>query len=139
MISKPSRLALRESSEQFVFVEDITQQWSGTFGLIYQTGPGLVGSSAEYIVERPCCNGSNYFPLANYVFEFMGYNYAFDGKGTLFYPGNASATTAIITMLADDGATDISTPLIYGTAGNAGRYSIMLEDENCAYSGGCTP
>jgi hypothetical protein len=69
----------------------------------------------------------------------MGYNYAFDGKGTLFYPGNTSASTAIITMLADDGVTDISTPLIYGSTGNAGRYSIMLEDENCAYSGGCTP
>ena len=126
-------------NEQTVFVEDITQQWSGSFGLTYQSGPGLVGSSAEYIVERPCCNGGNEFPLANYVFEFMGYNYAFDGKGTLFYPGNTSANTAIITMLADDGVTDISTPFLYGTAGNAGRYSIMLEDEGCAYSGGCTP
>jgi hypothetical protein len=127
------------TSEQFVFVEDITQQWSGTFGLTYVTGPGVVGSSAEYIVERPCCNGSNFFPLGNYIFEFMGYNYAYNGKGTLFYPGNTGLNTAIITMLADDGVTDISIPFLYGTAGGAGRYSIMLEDENCAYSGGCTP
>lgn len=127
------------TSEQFVFVEDITQQWSGTFGLTYITGPGVVGNSAEYIVERPCCNGSNLFPLGNYIFEFMGYNYAFDGNGTLFYPGNTNSSTAIITMLADDGVTDISLPLIYGSSGNAGRYSIMLEDENCAYTGGCTP
>ncbi len=127
------------TSEQFVFVEDITQQWSGTFGLTYITGPGVVGSSAEYIVERPCCNGSDLFPLGNYIFEFMGYNYAYDAAGTLFYPGNTSSSTAIITMLADDGVTDISFPFLYGSSGNAGRYSIMMEDENCAYSGGCTP
>jgi hypothetical protein len=127
------------TSEQFVFVEDITQQWSGTFGMNYVTGPGVVGSSAEYIVERPCCNGSNLYPLGNYIFEFLGYNYAYDGAGTLFYPGNTSVNTAIITMLADDGSTDISFPFLYGTAGNAGRYSIMMEDENCAYVGGCTP
>jgi len=126
------------TSTQSVFVEDITQQWSGTFSLPYVTGPGLVGSSAEYIVERPCCNGSNLFPLGNYVFEFMGYNYAFDVAGTLFYPGSTSLHTAVITMLGDDGSS-ISTPLIYGTSGNAGRYSIMLEDEGCAYSGGCVP
>jgi hypothetical protein len=126
------------TAEQFVFVEDITTQWGGTFGLTYISGPGVVGSSAEYIVERPCCVGSNFFPLGNYIFEFMGYNFAYDVAGTLFYPGNTSAKTAIITMTADDGS-DISTPFLYGTAGNAGRYSIMLEDEGCAYSGGCTP
>ena len=126
------------TAEQFVFVEDLTTQWYGTFGLNYITGPGVVGSSAEYIVERPCCSGSNFYPLGNYVYEFMGYNYAVDYAGTLFYPGSTSAKTAIITMLADDG-TSISTPFIYGTAGNAGRYSIMMEDEGCAYSGGCTP
>lgn len=126
------------TAEQFVFVEDITQQWSGTFGMTYVTGPGVVGSSAEYIVERPCCVGSNFFPLGNYIFEFMGYNYALDGKGTLFYPGNTGAATAIITMLADDGS-NISIPFLYGTAGGAGRYSIMMEDEGCAYTGGCVP
>jgi hypothetical protein len=125
-------------AEQFVFVEDITQQWSGTFGLTYQSGPGLVGSSAEYIVERPCCNGSNYFPLGNYVYEFFDYSFAYDGAGALFYPGSASAKTAIITMLADDGS-NISYPFFYGTAGNQGRYSIWMSDEGCAYSGGCTP
>jgi len=126
------------TSEQFVFVEDLTTQWSGDFGLTYVSGPGVVGSSAEYIVERPCCSGNNYYPLGNYIFEFMGYNYAYDVKGTLFYPGNTSVNTAIITMTGDDGS-DISTPLIYGSSGNAGRYSIMFEDEGCAYSGGCTP
>jgi len=127
------------TAEQFVFVEDVTQQWSGTFGMTYVTGPGVVGSSAEYIVERPCCNGNNFYPLANYVWEFFDDSFAYDVYGTLFYPGSTSANTAIITMLADDGVTPISYPLFYGTAGNQGRYSIWMTDANCAYSGGCTP
>lgn len=97
-----------------------------------------MGSSAEYIVERPCCNGSNFYPLGNYVWEFWDDSFAYDVAGTLFYPGNAGAATAIITMLADDGSA-ISYPVFYGTAGNQGKYSIWLADEGCAYSGGCTP
>jgi hypothetical protein len=129
------------TAEQYVFVEDLTQQWYGTFGLVYQSGPGLVGSSAEYIVERPCCNGSNFYPLGNYVYEFFDYSYAYDGKGTLFYPGSASAATQIITMQADEAADyqDISSPYWYGSTGNQGRYSIWMSDENCANSGGCAP
>jgi|HubBroStandDraft_1064217.scaffolds.fasta_scaffold00123_18 hypothetical protein len=131
--------AVAGTATQSVFVEDITQQWSGTFSLTYKTGPGVVGSSAEYIVERPCCNGSNLYPLGNYVYEFFDYSFAYDGNGTLFYPGNTGATTAIITMEADGAASsqDISYPFFYGTAGNQGRYSIWLADENCAFSGGC--
>ncbi len=127
------------TSEQFVFVEDVTQQWSGTFGLTYQSGPGLVGNSAEYIVERHCRNGSDYYPLANYVWEFFDDSFALDGKQTIFYPGNTGTTTAIITMLADDDATHISAPDFYGSPGNQGKYSFWMTDENCEYSGGCTP
>lgn len=128
------------TATQSVFVEDISQQWYGTFSLPYVTGPGLVGKSAEYIVERPCCNSNGFpLPLANYIFEFMGYNYAYDVAGTLFYPGNPGVHNAIFSMVDDADDQTISIPLIYGTAGNAGRYSIMFEDENCAYVGGCTP
>jgi len=127
------------TAEQFVFVEDVEQQWSGTFGLTYQSGPGVVGSSAEYIVERPCCNGSNEFPLGNYVWEFFNDSFAYDGHGTLFYPGNTSLNTYIIYMCDDACDQDISIPEGYGTAGFQGRYSIWMTDENCAYSGGCTP
>jgi hypothetical protein len=126
------------TSEQFVFVEDISQQWYGTMGLTYQSGPGLVGNSAEYIVERPCCSSADYFPLANYVYEFFEYSFAYDGNGTIFYPGMTSPATNIISMLADDDSTVISYPYWYGTTGNQGRYSIWMTDTNCAYSGGCT-
>jgi len=127
------------TQEQFVFVEDITQQWSGTFGLTYLSGPGVVGSSAEYIVERPCCEGPNEFPLANYVYEFFDYSFAYDVAGTQFYPGSASPLTYVITMVADDGSTPISHVFGYGTAGYQGKYSLWVTDENCANSGGCTP
>ena len=42
-------------------------------------------------------------------------------------------------MVDDAGTTTISMPFIYGTSGNAGKYSISMEDVGCAYIGGCTP
>jgi hypothetical protein len=125
------------TTEQHVFVEDLTQQWSGTFGLTYKSGPGLVGASAEYIVERPGCGTDCLNALGNYIFEFFNDSYAYDGAGAQFYPGSTSSSTYILTMFADDGSTPISFPFMYGTSGNQGKYSIFIEDENCAYRGGC--
>jgi hypothetical protein len=124
---------------QTVFIEDIEQQWFGTFSLSYVSGPPMVGSSAEQIVERPCCNGSNLYPLGNYIFEWFDDAVAYNTSGHQFFPGSSNLHTAVITMLADDNSTPISTPLFYGSSGNQGKYSIWMEDENCAYSGGCTP
>jgi len=126
------------TSTQQVFVEDITTQTFGTYSLPYVTGPGLVGSSAEWIVERPCC-ASNGFPLAlaNTVYDF--FNYDFAGTGVkVFYPGSQTLTTYNITMLADDGVT----PIEYvqaGKTGPQGLESLWFYDSDCAYSGGCTP
>jgi len=125
-------------ADQHVFIEDITQGWSGTLALTYVSGPGMVGSSAEYIVERPG-SGGGFLPLANYIGEFFEFSYAYDVAGALFYPGNSGTSTAIFTMIADDNATAISYPTSYGTAGNQGRYSFVTVDDKCAYSGGCTP
>jgi Peptidase A4 family len=125
--------------EQYVYLEDLTQQWGNTFGMTWVKGAGLIGASAEYIVERPCCNGNNFYPLLNYVYDFFDYSFAYNGKGTQFFPGSAAATTAIFTMYADNGSTAISIPTGYGTAGYQGKYSIWFADENCAYSGGCVP
>jgi len=129
------------TSEQYVFVEDFTQQWSGTVGLTYVSGPGLVGSSAEYIVERPTNGGGGLglYPLANYVWEFFDYSSAYDGAGKEFYPGSDAASTYVITMVADDGSTQISVRAGSGMSGYQGEHSFWMEDVNCAYSGGCTP
>jgi hypothetical protein len=42
-------------------------------------------------------------------------------------------------MYDDSGTIPISYVDEQGTAGNAGKYSLFFSDENCAYSGGCTP
>ncbi len=127
------------TATQTVFVEDLTTQWHITASLTWVSGPGVVGSSAEYINERPCCvtvNKVSYFyPLANYIFDFFDYSYAYDVYGTLFYPGATTAATYNVSMLADNGTT-IST-VEAGTAGFQGRYSLWFADEGCANSGGC--
>ena len=74
-------------------------------------GAGGGWNSAEYIVERPG-TGIGFFPLGNYILEFFSGSYAYDGAGTLFYPGSTAASTYILTMLADDGKTPISYVLI---------------------------
>lgn len=93
---------------------------------------GVYGGAARKI-------NRGYFALANYVWEFFDDSYATGGAGTQFYPGSTAASTYIVTMLADNDKTAISYPHYYGTTGNQGEHSIWLEDENCAYSGGCTP
>lgn len=126
------------SGTQYVFVEDATQGWYGTFALGYITGPLLVGSSAEQIVERPCCDEDGYpLALANYLADFFDVANAGDGKGTLFYPGQQNAATAVINMVDDGDTQDISI-VEAGSAGFQGRYSLFFESSNCAYIGGCT-
>jgi Peptidase A4 family len=127
------------TADQSVFVEDLTQQWYGTFSLSWVSGPGVVGSSAEWIVERPCCVGANNYPLNNYVFDFFDFSSATNVKGTAFYPGATTTKTAIITMLDDSEKIEISVPTGVGSAGYQGRYSLWFEDENCALNDGCAP
>lgn len=129
------------TSTQNVFVEDFTKQTFGTFSLAYVTGPGLVGSSAEWIVERPCC-ASNGFPLAlaNTIYDFFNYDFADNGAGHVFYAGSTSPTSFNITMLADDGATIIeNVNSSSGATGKQGLLPLWFVDDGCAYSGGCTP
>lgn len=123
---------------QYVFVEDITQQWYGTFGLGYITGPLLVGSSEEQVVERPCCYNGNLFALANYIYDFFDYSYGYDGRGTQFYAGEQTPATWVISMV-DDADDQTISAVAQGTQGYQGKYSLWFYDENCASSGGCTP
>jgi len=114
---------------QYVFVEDINQGWYGTFALAYVTGPALVGSSAQQIVERPCCDADSYpLALANYLTDFFAAAVARDGHGELFLPGQANA---VIDMV-DDGVTqEIS------IVKQEGPFSLFFASVNCAFSGGC--
>jgi len=121
------------SSTQYVFEEDVSQGWYGTFELAYLTGPALVGSSVEEIVERPCCDADGYpLALANYFpGEFFTAAAALDGAGKLFVPGQQDPATAVIDMV-DDGVTqEIS------TVKQVGLQSLLFQNANCSFIGGC--
>ncbi len=122
------------STNGYVYVADLTLGVSGTYNLTPTTTPYLVGNSAEYIVERPCCRSGNYYPLANYVQDFWAENYAYPFTGAQLYAGSTATTTYQVTMLDDSGTQDISTPVEIGP-----KYQIFFEDEACANYGGCTP
>lgn len=127
------------SATQYVFVENVTRGWYGTFALAYVTGPSLVGSSAEQIVERPCCDNDG-FPLAltNYIANSFDYAWATNGKGDTFGPGQQNAATGVVYMVDDDA--DLNHPISVvnqGSTGFQGLYSLFFESDNCAYQGGC--
>ena len=127
------------TNPQVVCVTDETLNTGGCFSLTWKSGPGLVGNSAEYIVERPCCVGPNEFPLANYVYDFWADSFAYDfinfskNQTTPYYPGSTAATTFLISMVNDQDSEVIS------TAAAQGKNGIFFNDENCALDGGCTP
>jgi len=118
----------------YVFVYDYTKQIFGSYALNATTPPFLVGNSAEYIVERPCCVGNNSYPLTNYVWNLWAANFAYTGDGTFFYPGMHDANTYYLHMLDDGGTQTISHP-----AEIEGRFGMVMKDVNCAYAGGCAP
>jgi hypothetical protein len=127
------------ATQGYVFLDDETLGIYGTFAITSGGGPGLIGNSAEYIVERPCCIGSDFFPLANYVQNFWANSFAVTfyeynhGLATPWYPGSTSTNNVLATMVNDEDTYNISVPKAMGD------YGIFFEDENCAYSGGCVP
>jgi hypothetical protein len=125
------------SATQYVYVEDATRGWYGTFALAYLTGPLLVGSSVEQIIERPCCNNDQYpLALANYIADSFDYAWATNGKGTTIGTGSQTAATAVVDMV-DDGVTQTISIVNQGSNGFQGLYSLFFESDNCAYQGGC--
>lgn len=127
------------TATQSVYVEDITNQWGGTLSLSWVSGPGVIGNSEEWIVERPCCDGSGYpLPLANTIYDFFDYSFGYSGNGVQHFAGSQAASTYDIFMV-DDGDTQTIEDATSGTAGYQGKYSIWFNTVGCALSGGCTP
>jgi Peptidase A4 family len=118
----------------FVFIEDETLLAYGTYQLNWQTGPCLVGNTAEIIVERPfgANNLTGWYPLANYIWDFA-LSWDYTAKGTEFGPGATSPSTLVFTMFDDQEDQPISIP------NQEGKYSMFFWDTNCAYTGGCAP
>jgi len=133
------------ATQGYVALEDETLGIYAIFGITSAGGPGLIGNSAEYIVERPCCVGYNSFPLANYVQEFWVNNWAYTfyeyahTPPTPWYPGSTSTNNVLAIMVDDTDTYNISYPVAQGTTNVPGKYGIFFYDANCAYIGGCTP
>jgi hypothetical protein len=117
-----------------VYIEDLTLQTASSVQLTWIKGPGLVGNSADYIVERPCCSGSKFYPLANYLQNFWASSYSGTPQGN-YYAGGQASITYLINMVDDADDQIISFPKA-GSAGE-GLYSVFFQDDNCAMSGGC--
>jgi Peptidase A4 family len=139
------------STQGYVWIEDLTRQISAVYGLTAPSGTQLIGNSAEFVVERPCCitapNGAvvNY-PLTNYIANFWDYSGDYNFHNTLGYPGSTSPSTWLLSMVDDADDQVISVPngitpedVSQGLtgAGLGGKFSIFFQDENCAYLGGC--
>jgi Peptidase A4 family len=125
-------------TQGYVFVIDMTKSLSYTAALTPNGGPGLIGNSAEYVVERPCCRGANDYPLPNYVWDFWAnssaYTFAGHAKGTTaYYPGSTAANNWLSYMVDDKDTQVISAPAAQG------KYGIFFEAEHCAIDPGCTP
>jgi hypothetical protein len=114
----------------FVYVEDETTLSWGTYQLNWLNGPCLIGNSAEIIVERPYGDDSQFYPLANYIWDFA-LSWDYNLKGTENGPGATSASTYIFEMADDDYTQVISVPVVEG------KYSVFFYDTGCAYTGGC--
>jgi hypothetical protein len=127
------------ATQGYVYLVDETTGVSGIYGLTPDGGAGLIGNSAEYIVERPCCRSGHYYPLANYVWDFWANSWAYDfiayddGKTTPYYPGSTSSATLLVDMVNDEDSEVISAPTAQG------KYGVFFEAEGCTLSGGCTP
>jgi hypothetical protein len=124
------------STTGVIFLQDLTHQIYDTLDVTAPSGTELVGTSAEWIVERTCCEGStsNTLPLANYIMEFTYGAEATNTSNHYFYPSNQTATTYLSTML--DGSNAISYP-IAGLTGTEGNEGITYFEEGCAMTGGC--
>jgi len=136
------------STQGYVYMADLTLQISATYGLTAPSGTVLTGNSAEFIVERPCCQNGFLYPLSNYIGDFWSYSGDYSFKKVLSYPGSTAPSTWLLGMLDDAGDQVISIPDGIANwnlgqnltgAGLGGKFSIFFQDENCAHLGGCTP
>jgi Peptidase A4 family len=119
-----------------VFLFDFTTSTSGSYAM---STPGLVGNSADWIVERLCCTSADQlFPLANT--SAIAFNEASAETGNLkvFYPGSQASSTEVLTM-TNDGFNQVIEAVDQGSGGYQGLHSLWFVTTGCAYDGGCTP
>lgn len=123
-------------SNSFAYVQDDT---TGTYGSYSVTTSGIVGKTANWMVERFCCNGNQPIALANT--SNIAFGGAFAGNETeekLWYPGSQAITTEILAATNDAGDETIES-VTQGSGGYEGRSGLWFETNGCALTEGCTP
>lgn len=120
-----------------IFIEDLTTLTYNSYSVAYPGGPGFVGESAEWIVERYCCRNSGYpYPSINTIGIFFDGGAALTGNGHVFYPGSSATSTAVITM-RDDGDTQDISIVNHGSSGFEGQHGLWFQNVGCAFTPGC--
>jgi Peptidase A4 family len=120
-----------------IYILDQTIKYAAGYSIKAPAGYELVGNEAEYVVERPAGDSNTptkLYPLANYIWSFWAFADSEDFTGTKHYPGGTSSETFQLSMTDDSGGSVISFPTL-----NAGQQNMFVQDENCAFVGGCTP
>jgi hypothetical protein len=133
-----STSALSATTGQIILI-DLTRDIYDNLAITAPAGTSFVGSSAEWIVERPSyeCGPGPFvclYPLANYTMDFQFGAVAFNNLGHIFNAGSQTASTYQVSMY--DGS-DVISNLLAGTAGVEGEQAITFFSEDCANSGGC--
>ena len=119
-----------------VYIEDLTTLTYNAYSI--PVGFPIIGNSAQWVVERLCCEGEFPYPLLNTIAIFFDGGAAITGNGKVFYPGSSAASTAVMTM-RDDGNTQNIEIVSRGSTGSQGQSAILLQDTGCAFAGGCVP
>ncbi len=123
-------------SNSFAYVQDNT---TGTYGSYSVTTSGIVGHTANWMVERFCCSGNEPVTLANTNnFAFGGGFAGNEADEKIFYPGSQASTTEILAMTDDKGDETIE-DVTQGSGGYEGRSGLWFETTNCGAVYGCTP
>jgi hypothetical protein len=130
-----------DTTHGVVYLFDETMNKSSIFMITAPSGASLIGNSAEWIMERGCCTGTNLSPLADYTNAASWADSASLVGGGTNFPGNPASSTVWINMTNDQGTQQISIPFIVGyPSPYSGTESVLITEViNCALNGGCTP
>lgn len=121
-------------SNSGVYLEDMTTSVHGSYSV---TSSGIVGHTANWIVERQCCSDNEPLPLANTTDIAFGWGVAYSESGKIFYPGSQATLTQVLNMTDDAGDQTIE-QVLQGSAGFQGQRALWFDTTGCAAVGGCT-
>jgi hypothetical protein len=119
-----------------VVLLDITANVYGSYSFSVS---GIAGTTADFIVGRPCCLGNVNYPLPNTTEITFNGGMAETGNSTVFYPGSQASSTEILTMTDDLGDQNIEVLSGQGSSGYQGQHSLWFTTTGCAWAKGCTP